>query len=719
MQTSGTIVGTVLSRNGGEALAGANVIVLGTARGAVGDENGVFEIRNLLPGKYSVEVRMMGYKSRIFPDVSVVAGLKTRLEMVLEQTAIPLSEVVVTPGQFKISEEAKGSERVLGIREVFDTPGSAGDIIWVTQAMPGVVSSGETGPIYVRGGNPDENLVLYDNAPISSAFYIEPAGGGLFSVFRPDMLREVSLLTGGFPAEYGDRLSAVLDVRTRDGSREEFKGLGSLSMAGVELRGEGPITAKGSYMASVRRSYFDLVMKMVGDTEGMVSYPNYADFQGKFSYSFTPSQRWSFTALRGQDWMIFNIDDPDFQGDFKWQSRKEVYSVVGHSFFGKDWMLQTTLSSSDNSRLIRMGNRWQVDEAEKDRGWKEELNYTPSSRQEWKAGFWLAPLDYRNRYNLPVDRDTTWGSATVGERWIQTHPSSYKDALYLEDKFRLSGSLTSLVGLRYDYFRMNRESRVSPRISLAFSPSSRTTLTAAWGLFSQFPRPFYLDPREGNPGLQASRAVHYVLGLETDLGPGLKGKVECYEKDVSHLVTHDSLNQYRSDGHGFARGVEVLVQRPEGRFSGWLSYGLAVSKRKEGDAPGLIYHDYDVRHVLTLVGNWKLGETLQLGAKWRYSSGRPLTPLEGAWADTSAFGVKWHPVWGEENSERYPPYHRLDLRLLHKHTIKGYPTTSFIELFNSYNRKNVLEYQYNWDYSERKSISFFQFMPVGGIMVDF
>jgi len=476
-------------------------------------------------------------------------------------------------------------------------------------------------------------------------------------------------------------------------------------------------------MISGRRSYFDLVMKMTGDTEGFVTYPNYEDFQGKLVYEFSPNQKLSLSSFHGRDWMVFNIDEPDFQGNFKWESRKNLESLSLRSIWGKEWLLQSTLSYSQNSRSIHLGTRWTVDEAETDFGWKEDLTFSPSSQHEWRGGFWFTPLTHRNIYNMPADKDTSWGSATVSEKKVEMRPSSYKGAFYLEDKFHPFGpgglveNLVILSGLRFDYLRMNLELLISPRFSLAYSFAPKTTLTGAWGYFYQFPELFKLDPKEGNPSLKSRQAIHYILGLEHEFGEGLITKAEAYYKKLSRLITRDSLNQYHNDGFGMARGVEFLFQKRKGKLFGWLSYGLSVSKRKEGDAENEIYHDYDMRHILTLVINYKFGESLQLGGKWRYSSGRPFTPVEGAWYDPVA--NKWHPILGERNGERYPPYHRLDLRLLYKHTLRGNSFTSFIELFNLYNRKNVLEYEYNWDYSERKEISFFSFMPVGGLMVEF
>ncbi|MFQ6091987.1 MAG: TonB-dependent receptor domain-containing protein [bacterium] len=713
----GSIAGKVTGKATGKALVGANIKILGTLRGTTTGLDGTYTIPNIPPGSYTLRVSMIGYRTETLTDIEVTAGAQTRVDISLEQTAIPLSEIVVTPGHFRIKDEVKASDRVMGVREVWDTPGSAADILQVIQAMPGIASTGDEGVIYVRGGTPEENLVLYDNAPVSDAFWIQTPGGGLFSIFPMDIISDVELLTGGFPAEYGDRLSAVLDVKVREGSRAEMKGTISTSMAYAGLTLEGPLSDKGSFICSARRTYYDLVMEMMEmEEEGEVFdvIPNYYDLQGKLALQLSPNHKLSLTGFGGRDGMEMFQDQPGFRGDFSWESHKSIISLELQSLFGQKAYSRFTLARSDNSWQRKQGTQWYWDQSDLEYWAKGDLVYAFSPRHEIKLGSILSRLQFGLTRNKPPYR---WGELTdPGQAKETVSARSYKGAWYLQDRWRIGGPLSAMVGGRYDHFWLTGEGVFSPRLTLACGISQRTALYGAWGHYYQFPRFQDLDPKTGNPKLKARKATHYVLGLESKFGEDLSLRIESYYKDLERLVSSDSLTNYTNEGFGRARGIELFFQKRRGKLFGWLSYGLSLAKRKEYEDRREYCFDFDQRHILSLVANYKLGEKWQLGIKWRYASGRPLTPLADAAYDSTE---GWIPKWGEPNSGRYPDYHRLDVRVLRDFNLKGLEGTFFLELFNVYNHKNVVFYQWYMDFSGREEFILFSFLPVAGVIADF
>lgn len=715
--TTATIVGNVTDKKTGEVLVGANVKISGTRQGTTTGLDGSYAIPNVSPGKIALEVSMVGYRTETLTDIVVRTDVQTRIDVSLEQMAIPLSEIVVTPGYFRIKDEVRTSDRVMGVREVWDTPGSAADILQVIQAMPGVASTGDEGVIYVRGGTPEENLVLFDNAPVSDAFWIQTPAGGLFSIFPMEIIGDVELLTGGFPVEYGDRLSAVLDVKAKEGSSDRLKGTMATSMAYASLSLGGPFWDKGTFICSLRRTYYDLVteiLQMEGEGEEFHVVPNYCDVHGKLAFELSPTHKLSLTGFGGKDRMEMFQNQPGFKGDFSWNTDKSLFSLELQSVFGQRAFSRLTLARSDNSSETWQGTQWFWDQSDVTYRIKGDLVCEISPRHEIKLGGTLSRLTFDLIREKPPYR---WGELTdPGNVEEMISARSYKGALYLQDRWRIKEPLSAVIGGRYDSFWLTGEHVFSPRLTLAYSFTPRAALYGAWGHYSQFPRFEDVDQRTGNPKLKARRARHYILGFEIQFRDDCNVRVESYYKDLDRLVSNDSLSNYSNQGFGYAQGLELFFQKRRGNLFGWFSYGLSLAKRKEYDNEHRYYFDFDQRHVLSLVANYNLSEKWQLGIKWRYASGRPLTPLASVVYDSTQ---GWIPTWGEPNSDRYPDYHRLDVRVLRDFEFKGFQGTFFLELFNLYNHKNVVFYQWYMDFSAREEFVLFSFLPVAGVIVDF
>lgn len=715
--TPSSIVGKVTDRGTGKILVGANIKIAGTRQGTTTGLDGRYAILNVPPGRITLEVSMMGYRTETVTDIVLPANTQIEVDISLEQVAIPLSEIVVTPGHFRIKDEVTSSDRVMGVREVWDTPGSAADILMVIQAMPGVASTGDEGVIYVRGGTPEENLVLFDNAPVSDAYWIQTPAGGLFSIFPMEIIGDVELLTGGFPAEYGDRLSAVLDVKAKEGNRADVSGTIATSMAYASLSLGGPLGEGGSFICSARRTYYDLVTELLQiekEGEEFRVVPNYYDIHGKLAWQLSPAHKLSLTGFGGRDRMKLFQDQPGFRGEFSWNTHKSTTSLELQSVFGQKVFSRLTLARNDNFSETKQGAQWYWSQDDETYWVKADLVYAYSPRHEIKLGGTLSRLSWDLTRNKPPYR---WGELTdPGDTEEMASLRSHKGAFYIQDKWRIDGQLSAKVGGRYDYFRLTGESVLSPRLTLAYSFTERSALYGAWGHYFQFARGEDLDSKIGNPKLKARKASHYIMGLECQFNTDLNLRIESYYKDLSRLVSTDSLINYSNQGFGYAQGIELFVQKQKGDLFGWFSYGLSLAKRKEYEDEDEHYFDFDQRHILSLVANYNLSEKWQLGIKWRYASGRPLTPLASAAYDST---VGWIPTWGEPNTDRYPDYHRLDVRVLRDFEFKGLKGTLFLELFNLYNQKNVVFYQWYMDFSAREEFVLFSFLPVAGVIVDF
>lgn len=711
----GFINGVVKDKSTKAPLFGVNVIFIGMQLGGATDRDGYYLIENVPPGTHKLRLSMIGYK-QVRMDVTVLPNTETKVDVELQQTVIPLREIVVTPGKFGIRRESGAADQVLEVNEIKLTPGAAGDVYMVMSTLPGATSQGPTSPIYVRGGSSDENLVLLDNGSVSSPFHCEIAGGGMYSMFNPAILREVTLLTGGFPAEYGGKLSAVLDIEGREGDRERLSGSAALTMAYAELVGEGPVSPRGSYIFSARRSYFDLLVKM--SEYKFEVFPNYSDLYGKLVFDLTKNHKLSFTALWANDNLVMPYEEPDFTGDFDWETTKGLFSLGLRSFFSPRIFSRFTLTRSDSRWKTTFGSEWYDDTKEVQYAVREDVICELSPLHKLKFGLSLKQLNSNYSINMPDVREQERIREDAPLIRIDSKVSSRIHGFYLQDKWRISNWWVANIGERYDYFDESGEHTISPRFGLAYALGKGTVFRAAWGYYFQSLSNKDLTTNYGNPNLKPKKATHYLLGLEHRFREGINLRAEAYYKRLTNLPLSNTNTNFSNEGYGYAKGIEFLVQRHlKNNIFGWTSYSYSVVKRREYDDLREDYPDFDRRHILSVVGNYKFRNGWRIGLKWQYASGRPLTPIVGAEYDS--LSGWWKPVWGERSSVRYPAYHLLDVRVLKEFRFSHWNLITFLEVMNAYNRKNVAEYEWNTDYTERTSMTFFPILPVIGIIAEF
>ncbi|HVP15525.1 MAG TPA: TonB-dependent receptor, partial [Terriglobales bacterium] len=331
--------------------------------------------------------------------------------------------------------------------------------------------------------------------------------------------------------------------------------------------------------------------------------------------------------------------------------------------------------------------------------------WAATPRHEISCGVVARRRDTRIAGTFPAD--STDFAPDAPTREYDTHPVLVSPGLYLEDKLRLVGPLYATVGGRLDGFSTAGGSSADPRAALAWRVDEHQTVRLAAGRYHQAAEARYLDPRYGNPRLAPLEADHVIAGYEWKSEFG-NVRLEAYHKTYRHLVTVDPRTWYASDGTGFARGVDAFVQGTYRWLSGWVSYGWLDTRRRELDDPRPLATPYGVEHSVTLVGLYQASARLHLGVRYGYGSGQPYTPVVGRRWD--AVRGLWFPVFGENYSARIPPYHRLDLRVTRllepPHVLGLRPSSTcaaYLEGLNVLGIRNVLEYDWNADYTQRVS----------------
>ena len=718
-QLAGRVTGT-----DGEALVGVNVVAIGTELGAATDADGRYVITDLPAGSHTFEFSMIGYRT-LTRAATVISGQPQSLNVKLPVEALAMAEVVVTPGHYGISRQTGNSEDFMRVEEVKTTAGTAGDVFMALSTMPGVAAMGPSAPIYVQGGSAEENLVLMDHAWVANAFHMDLGGGGVYSLFNSAILRNVNLYTGGFGAEFGDRLSSAMVVETRDGATDRLRGTFSLSTAFAELVAEGPIPGtqgKGSLIVSARRSYFDFFIKLSKEYADMFEvFPNYYDLAARVNYRLSGNHQLIVSGLWASDNAILLLDtvENDLTARTTWNSSKGIAELSLNSLLTANLTSRLVVSVSEADIKHEVDTLWHNRVAQTVPALREDITWQVHEDHLVKAGF-TADARHRNddvampivktglerlRPDLPVSvLDTSLGTVYAGG--------------YITDNWRLAPWLTFAPGLRVDQLAANAEWTASPRLGAALNLTAKQVLRLGWGLYHQTPRLQDLAADDGDLRLHSRRAWHYVAGLESELPLELTARLEGFYKKFERLPLNLQPTGLSDSGHGYAYGSGLLVQRQLAKdLRGWVSYAWTVARRQENYDTGLVAPDFDVRHMVTAVGTYELGRGWQLGAKWQYGSGQPATPLVGAYRDTLT--GYYQPIAGDRNSARMPAYHSLDLRLLKGWTFRAWSLSAFVEALNAYNHANVSGYAYNRDYSVRIDKPFYGTIPSIGLIAQF
>ncbi|MDW7679261.1 MAG: TonB-dependent receptor [bacterium] len=684
-----------------QPLLGVNIVIVGTDMGAASSENGYYVIKNVDTGKYTLKASMIGYETSVVTVVNINPNRNHSVNFELNPTILEMEEVVVTADNFSKCDENPVSFRTIDPEEIRRSPGSAEDIFRVMQSMPGVATAGaRSAQLIVRGGSPDENLTLLDGIEVYNPIHFARTGGsmGVISIVNPALLQKVDFLTGGFPVNYGDKMSSVFDMSLREGNQEMFNTDANLNIAGFGVMLDGPLNDNSNMVLSLRRGFFDLITSTLNRPVA----PSYYDAVGKITYDVNNKNRISLVGFYYLDqiertgstkeenvtWNRYDYLTRDNYGaaiGVNWRSliSENAFSLVTASYTSNGW---NTLQGTKSEPTL-MGEDIREDEF----SLKSEINYQFSSKLNFKLGGQLKVIDSRNESWIP--EDTLQTGTIIPANTISYQPdATTKAALFLQSSFRILDPLIITTGLRYDYFALTTENNFSPRISLSYNFTDKTALNLASGKYYQSPASYQIAPDERNLSLSSSYATHYIAGIEQRLSYDTKASVEVYHKKLSNLIVDpDSSNLLINSGSGYAQGIEFSLQKKFTRgFVGSASYSYSISKRRDYESTALYDFEYDRAHILNLIFGLEMGAGWQIGAKFQYATGNPYTPVIGVTEKDNIFYV----IEGEKKSARYPDYHKLDLRLDKQFIFESWSFSVYLDLWNVFNRDNVISYSF-------------------------
>ncbi len=721
--STGEISGVVYQQDLEQPVASARIRIVETNQRLTTDRNGEFRVRNLPAGTYTLTTSASGYEPSEDVVVTIEPGQTTELKIYLEQIAVELDEVEVTGER----AAAPVGRQTLSGSEIQRVPGSTGDALRALQALPSIgVANDFSGALYIRGGSDEDNLYYFDRVPIGYPYHF----GGIVSSLSSEVIERIDVYAGGYGAEFGVDSQAVIDIYSRNKNRDGFRAKFNLNVLYSEGLLEGQISDQGFWYFAGRRSYIDLFLgSLAFDSGAITAFPRFWDYQVKGGYDLNDKHQLSLNIFASGDSFALKLDgedvDEDVRGNISFGSGFEGAGIHLRSRFTDRLTSFLSLTRSDFQFDVSAGPELSLKIDAPDYVLREDITYTLNPKHQLETGVILGfePGSATGKFIRPPDEgEVDYDPRFIEKQEFDESVSGRRMEVYLQDRYKVLPFLSVVLGLRVDYFNLIDDFSIQPRGSLLLDIMEGSQLQLSYGNYYQVPGPPRLTQSVGNPDLTTSQASHYVLEFTRQVSEGTEFKFAGYYKDLANLVTNDDDMIYLNQGAGFAQGTEVFLRHRAGdRFLGWGSYTYGLSKRRDRPEEPYRYYSFDQTHVATLAATYRLTPTWEIGLKWQYRTGNPYTPVEGATQKTDPRNDEliYIPNYAEINSARLPPYHRLDVKLSKAFRFNSWEMSFFLELLNAYNRKNLLDFSYNDDYSEKDEIYQFPIIPYLGITTEF
>ena len=699
-----SISGFVRDDTSGEPISYANVFLSNSTLGAATNQDGYFVISNIPVGKYEVNATMIGYG--IFKqNIELSEGQPIRLDIRLNEEIIQTTEVLVTAERQKFERSMESSQISLDIREINSAPAFIEpDVFRTLQMLPGVQTTSDfSSALYVRGSTPDQNLIMLDGIAVYNPYHL----GGIFSTFNTDAIKEADFHAGGFPARYGGRMGAILNVLNREGNTRKVKGSANISLISSKGLIEGPLPnwrgMKGSWMISGRRTYFDTVIdalkipigQRIDGSDIYFQFPYYFyDYQVKINVDIDQDHRLTYSRFYGDDIVDFSFEETlessgtnvnvrsetGFGVKWPWGNHTNgltwrwiiapdlvAKTFFSHSRYRFDFELsaqdRNTYTYTDSTIELFSDVTFRAFDIIKDNTIETALTWQAAQDHTVTGGFQVKDVNF----DLGLDISIATQDTSLDFSLLSLVNNTREIAIFAQDKWDFSEKLKFQFGLRSTHYNLHNNIYFDPRLSMKYHYSKDIAFKLNWGLYHQFLTTannqdenlrlveLWLGIPKDKP---ASVAQHIISGLEYMSPKNIFYRLEVYHKDFDNLLTlkqentntvegaeSDSTTNEFWDTKGNSHGIELLIKKSSGKLNGWVGYTYARTKYYT-DPSGWHYPNFDRTHTLNIVGNIELSQDLEFSAGLTRSSGNPYTKILGRlyeWEQDLYSNMAWYP----------------------------------------------------------------------------
>lgn len=736
----------------GESLAGTNILLYKDSldlispplNGTATNKFGYFVIPSLVPGTYFLIVRHLGYKTYL-ADINI-SGENPVKDLSIELSAedIKLGEVIVK-GERTDKPITSSIDISPELLSKLPTITGEADIFKTLELLPGVNKASEiSSGLYVRGGSPDQTLTLVDGVIVYNPAHL----GNIASTFNSSAISDLRLIKGAFPAEYGGRLSSVLDIKLRSGSKEKEKGLIGVGTINSFASFEGPLKDNSTYLVSGRYMYYDFIQNNFDNQSSIPRY-NFFDINAKLNFVVSPKSVFSLSALFSKDHVYSpaKLNDTDY--DIEWQNVN--LSVNWLQINTKSLLLNSILSfvNYEFSSKIGLNPQTITSYTYFSNPDLRDLYFRQNSEFKWhqdhnlKLGFEIAlhnyDLVYSDIYSTSLEIDPFAGKDIT----------SIESAVYFQNESEFTPEWKANYGGRFYYFGSKKYFRFEPRISTSYAVTDEFILKGAFAIAHQF---LHLIVRNditlptdlwypSTKSLGPGKSTEYVFGFDSYLSDSeYKFEVEGFYKDLQNIhefknnpelnPLDNSIEDQLTAGKGEAYGIEFFLNKGTGELKGWIGYTLSWSKRQFNDLNGgkIFYSRYDRRNDFSIVLTYDIIKQFNVGVTWIYASGQRYTFPPGQFIfDPVGTGGEGGIQLNYEgiNTSLFPDYHKLDFNLNYSFDWLDKQFSAYLNLYNLYNRHNafaqyvsVIEQPDGNKKAVLKRITLFPFIPSLGIVVN-
>ncbi|KEO72130.1 TonB-dependent receptor [Anditalea andensis] len=729
----GNIKGRVFNPSNNQGVPFANVIIMGTDKGAVSDENGRYEIADIVPGLYNIRASYIGYKTKTIFEIQVSSARAVQLDIELIEDASDLEEVVVN-SEFTRSEDTPISARRLNTNEIERYPGGNRDISRVIQSLPGVASTASfRNDIIIRGGAPNENKFFVDEieVPVINHFATQGSSGGPVGILNVNLIQNVDVISAGFPANRMNALSSFFEFQLKEGRRDKISTQITVGASELTLSNDGPLSEKTTYNISIRRSYLQGLFRLLG----LPFLPTFNDFLIKTKTKFSEKTELTFISLGAIDNFSLNFDEPNGESEEEKETRlyqldnlpissqwnyvtglrlkqyrdngfwtfvlsRNMLNNEAYKYFNNDESNPSNLLTNYISQESE--NKFRVENSifGKGSGLKYGLNY-----------------EYSRYYINNFDRAALAGTGQVIDFNATSHFHSY-GAFVQANKNFFNENLLITGGIRIDGSDFGETARnpinqFSPRASISYRLRPDLFWTANGGVYYQKP-PYTVLGYRDTEGILTNqvnnvkyiRATHAITGLEWQIPDKnrrftAEAFYKYYQNYPSSILNGIALANLGADfgvigneavssnAEGRAYGLELLAQqRLYQGFYGIAAITLVKSEFTNPNTQGFVPSSWDNRFIVSLTAGQRLKKDWELGARWRFLGGTPFTPFD---IETSSLRSSWDLRnrgvlnFNQINAQRLTSFHQLDIRIDKKYFYNKWNLNWYIDIQNAYN----------------------------------